>query len=65
VKGRELVALVWAVDAGRVRQDRRSGRLGFTYEESWRQRNDSVPLSLSMPLAAKAHGHDAIDATGR
>jgi serine/threonine-protein kinase HipA len=61
MKRRELSALVWGLEAGRVRQDGR-GRLGFAYLERWREGAESVPLSLSMPLAAREHGHDAIDA---
>jgi serine/threonine-protein kinase HipA len=61
VKIRELVALVWEVDAGRVLKAPREGRLEFIYEDSWTSGEDSVPLSLSLPLAARVHGHDAID----
>jgi len=61
MKDRELLALVWGMDAGLVSQDSR-GKLRFTYEDRWRERQDAVALSVSMPLAAKEHGHDAIDA---
>jgi serine/threonine-protein kinase HipA len=47
-------------DVGRVR---RSGdRLSFDYSDDWRSSPDAYPLSLSMPLIAEQHGHDAIAA---
>lgn len=61
MRTRELVALIWGIEAGRVQQDTR-GRLSFAYDESWRGRRDAVPLSVSMPLAGRDHGHDAIAA---
>jgi serine/threonine-protein kinase HipA len=59
---RELVVLVWGIEAGRVRRERPGGRLSFVYDESWREGAGSVPLSLSLPLGARQHGHDAVDA---
>jgi serine/threonine-protein kinase HipA len=35
---------------------RASGDLVLTYERSWQERVDSIPLSLSMPLARREHG---------
>lgn len=58
---RELVVLVWGIEAGRVWQDAK-GRRGFRYYEHWRERPDAVPLSISMPLAAREHEQGAIDA---
>lgn len=58
---RELIVLIWGIEAGRVWQDAR-GRRGFRYDETWRARSDSVPLSISMPLAAREHEQDVIDA---
>ena len=55
-----LVALLDAREVGVVRQAR--GRLSFQYEESWRQAADAYPLSLSLPLTAREHGHAAISA---
>lgn len=52
----ELVALLDGKDAGRVHNDAR-GRLTFVYSDDWRQAADAYPLSLSMPLAAREHGH--------
>jgi len=37
-----------------------NGRLHFTYEEGWRDRDDSYPLSLSMPLGEREYGDGAI-----
>jgi serine/threonine-protein kinase HipA len=53
----ELVVLLNGVVAGVVRQD--SGDLSFVYEENWRNREDSYPLSLSMPLVQREHS-DAV-----
>lgn len=57
----ELVALLNEVEAGRVRRGP-GGRLSFSYNDAWRQAADAYPLSLSMPLAAREHGHAAIEA---
>ncbi|KAF0244778.1 MAG: serine/threonine-protein kinase [Planctomycetota bacterium] len=61
MSARELVAILWGVEAGRVRQDGR-GRQAFAYDAGWRGRDDAVPLSLSLPLAAVDHGHGATEA---
>ena len=45
---------------GRVTQDR--NRLRFAYEQAWRTAPHAIPLSLSIPLAATEHGHEAIHA---
>jgi len=37
-----------------------NGRLHFSYDEGWRERDDSHPLSLSMPLGEREHGDGAI-----
>lgn len=58
---KELFALLSDRVVGRVFQDNR-GRLSFTYDEAWREIRGAYPLSLSMPLAALEHGHDAISA---
>ncbi|MGH6946183.1 MAG: type II toxin-antitoxin system HipA family toxin [Kiloniellales bacterium] len=55
-----LVALLDGREAGVVRQAK--GRLSFRYEDSWRDASGAYPLSLSLPLAAREHGHAAIDA---
>lgn len=43
-----------------VVEQQRSGDLVLTYERSWRERDDSYPLSLSMPLARQAHGDEVV-----
>jgi len=53
----ELVVLLQGALAGVVRQER--GELSFIYDESWRQRDDAYPLSLSMPLVQRDHA-DAV-----
>lgn len=40
----------------------RRGKMRFIYEEVWRTSAAAIPLSLSLPLAAREHEHDAIDA---
>jgi serine/threonine-protein kinase HipA len=37
-------------------------RLAFKYDEDWRKSSSAIALSLSLPLAAKAHGHDPVAA---
>jgi len=54
----ELVVLLNGVPAGVVRQD--SGELSFIYEETWRNREDGYPLSLSMPLVQRAHSDPVV-----
>jgi serine/threonine-protein kinase HipA len=57
----ELVTLLGDDVIGSVKRDR-SGRVTFVYEETWRRKRDAIPLSLSMPLAAREHGHATVDA---
>lgn len=63
MKPRELVALIGGIPAGRVRQDGR-GRLALVHDDAWRQSPEAVPLSLSLPLAAAEHPHQAVEASG-
>lgn len=56
----ELVTLLGGREIGRIRNAR--GRLAFGYDDDWRDDAHAYPLSLSMPLAAKEHGHAAIEA---
>lgn len=58
---RELFVLLSDRVIGRVAQDDRA-RLSFNYDEAWRDVRGAYPLSLSMPLAAIEHRHDAISA---
>jgi serine/threonine-protein kinase HipA len=55
-----LIALLEGREVGVVRQA--SSRLSFHYEDSWRSAPGAYPLSLSLPLAARDHGHSAISA---
>jgi len=40
----------------------KGGAVTFPYEDSWRERPDSFPLSLSMPLLAKDHDNRVVNA---
>jgi serine/threonine-protein kinase HipA len=55
----ELVVLLDGREAGKV--TRKKGKLSFNYADSWRSAPNTFPLSLSMPLAGKEHGHTAIE----
>jgi serine/threonine-protein kinase HipA len=55
----ELLALLDGRVVGTVRHER--GRLSFVYADPWRDAPGAYPLSLSMPLAAAAHPHAAIE----
>lgn len=57
----ELIVLLSNRQIGTVTRDRRA-RLSFRYGERWRDTRGAYPLSLSMPLAAREHPHDRIDA---
>lgn len=47
---------------GRVLRDRQRDRLSFQYEPKWQADPASFPLSLSMPLIAAEHPHQAVEA---
>lgn len=55
----ELIVLLEGRQAGTV--VRKGDRLQFIYSDDWRRAADSYPLSLSMPLAARTHGHREIN----
>jgi serine/threonine-protein kinase HipA len=55
-----LVALLEGREVGIVRQAK--GRVSFHYGEAWRGAPGAYPLSLSLPLAARDHGHTPINA---
>jgi serine/threonine-protein kinase HipA len=38
-----------------------SGKLSFRYEESWRQRREATPLSLSMPVSRREHPNAVVE----
>jgi len=44
---------------GEIRRNNRS-RLTLAYDPDWRRSPNAYPLSLSMPMVALEHGHDAI-----
>lgn len=56
-----LVVLLNGAVVGQVYQTG-NGRLSFVYDEAWRTARDTYPLSLSMPLAAREHGHRVVSA---
>lgn len=56
-----LVVLLAGERIGEVVQ-RRTGRFRFTYDDEYRERPSSTPLSLSMPLTAAEHDHRVVDA---
>jgi serine/threonine-protein kinase HipA len=56
----ELVVLLGSRRAGVVTYAK--DRLTFTYDQDWRDDPDAYPLSLSLPLAARAHGDAPIRA---
>jgi len=61
MRARELVTLLDGQEVGRIfRNDR--GTLKFEYADGWRLAPEAYPLSYAMPLAAREHGHKAIDA---
>ena len=57
----KLVALLDGHLAGEISQ-LSSGQLRFAYDSTWRTSQDAYPLSLSMPLTASEHKHQAINA---
>lgn len=56
-----LLVLLAGEVVGEVRRAQ-GGVLRFEYEEKWRASQRGIPLSLSMPLARREHGHEAIEA---
>lgn len=61
MNGQHLIALLSGREIGHVQRDNRN-RLLFTYNGEWRSFPGAFPLSLSMPLAAAEHKHEAIEA---
>ena len=58
---RELVALLGDQEMARVYRDSR-GRLSLEYADDWRTSDEAHPLSLSMPLTMRRHGHRVVSA---
>lgn len=52
----ELTVLMSGTTAGILRRDRR-GALTFTYEDDYLADPGATPLSLSLPLGSRPHGH--------
>lgn len=46
---------------GRVERDAKRDRMTFVYGDKWRSSPDAMPLSLSMPLTAAEHRHEAVE----
>lgn len=57
----ELSVLLYGAPIGALRLDR-NGRTSFAYAEKSRTSRAAVPLSLSMPLARREHGHEVVEA---
>lgn len=57
---RELIAVYDRQEMGRFVRDAR-GRVTLTYADEWRDADDAFPLSLSMPLTQREHGHAKTD----
>ena len=56
----ELRILIDEQEIGTITQDR-GGKLRFAYDQEWRNTNDAVPLSLSMPLTAAEYGNKEVE----
>ena len=57
----ELSAVLQGRIIGTLSADK-SGRAHFEYEASWRDNPDAIPLSLSLPLAARTHPSRTVEA---
>ena len=57
----ELLVLMDNRRVGRVVQGQH-GKLTLSYDQAWRNSQNSYPLSLSMPLGLSEHPHEKIDA---
>lgn len=55
-----LIAVANGRLVGEITRDAR-GRLRLAYHDAWIEDETAYPLSLSMPLTAAEHGHDAIE----
>lgn len=56
----ELIVFMDGRQMGRLTQ--KQGRLAFTYCDDWRGAEGAFPLSTSMPLVSKDHGHKKVTA---
>lgn len=57
----ELIVLLYGAPIGTLRSGP-NAKLSFVYADKARSAPSAVPLSLSLPLARREHGHDAVDA---
>ncbi len=55
----ELRVLIDETEIGSLSQDK-GGKLRFVYDSEWRNREDAIPLSLSMPLTGTEFGHKTV-----
>lgn len=55
-----LIALADGRKLGEIERGARA-RLSFQYDDSWSQEEAAFPLSLSMPMTVRSHGHDSIE----
>jgi serine/threonine-protein kinase HipA len=58
---KRLVVLIGGRRAGVVAEDG-NGLLRLTYDDEWRRSSNAVPVSLSMPLASRAHDDSIVRA---
>jgi serine/threonine-protein kinase HipA len=56
---KELIVLLDGNIVGSIFQN--SGRLKFSYADSWQSMAGAYPVSTSMPLLLKDHGHAKIE----
>ncbi|HET8662530.1 MAG TPA: type II toxin-antitoxin system HipA family toxin [Micromonosporaceae bacterium] len=59
--GKVLIVLIYGRRAGTVTQGS-DGRLTLTYDEMWQSSSTATPVSLSMPLARRAHDDSKVRA---
>lgn len=59
-KGKRLEIVLDGVHAGQLLQDVH-GRLSVVYDDDYRRRSESTPLSLSMPLSRARQEHNTVD----
>lgn len=57
---KELAVLLYGAPIGTLRSDR-NAKLTFEYLEKARASRNTVPLSLSLPLARREHAHEAVE----
>lgn len=58
---KKLAVLLFGARLGTLTCDR-NGKLGFVYHDGARSKRHAMPLSLSLPLLRREHGHAPVDA---